>query len=452
MLQRHCRLKHDGDIRIELLEKGSNIYQPLQLQSGGHSTVAIEQDSLTKSTDTLTPQTNQMPGLLTVVRPSLIDSALDSTSNSIEAKNNAIVLGPDTLSTSVNNNVGTPLVQPKMLINLLTQNAMQPKATHKQQRYQCDVCPYNTDVKSQFIYHNSLHVHAGEIYQCIQCNYSVGKKHLLKHHMRIHTNIDGTLTSDSDSGESCSPTSDTSLARAVDLTKLPSTPTLSWTTTTIPIDLDDVISASKVPNKIFSTPNNNSQKITPANTISTLLQSTINKQLLKIQELRCGTDDCHDGEVQTIDKTAILTNDCDDTNSLPDDQSDNEEICPHCPYRANNIDLLKDHLKCHVCVSGHVNLVNCDHCDFSIADETQLKEHVEIHFGLIKSTKRNVAFYTSYDNLEINSTEYRHVHNNESTTTTVQSIKTLFPTKCGMESSSDKENKILVDVNTGQVL
>lgn len=369
-----------------------------------------------------------MPGLISVVKASALlspsegsGSNLDKTVpseqhfNGIEHKSNSSAENSASLS------------QPNMLINLLTQSAQQPKST---KRYQCDLCSYETDGKAQFMYHSSFHSQGGhgETYQCKRCNFSVTKKHLFKQHMRMHTGEDVASSSDDESMQDSS-----EHTQAVDLTKLPGT---SGTSAHGPIDLDDVISASKVPNKTF----------TPS-TLGQLPQSTISKQILKIQELRNASGRSGDKQKSRVEVPSVDA----DATCNPSSPSSKEEKCPYCPFETAKTDVLKEHLQCHICVSGEVNLANCDHCDFSIADETLLKEHVKIHFGLIKTGKRNVAFYTSYDNLEINSTEYRHIHNNE-TTTTVQSMKTLFSSKCGMENSSDKENKILVDVNTGQVL
>lgn len=506
--QRHCRLKHDGDIRIELLEKGSSVYQPLQLHGNGQSSSATESDAGAKTSDNFASTSqNQLPGLLSVVRPLAIDCA-GSDLSSTDASRSLLV---------IDNSNGGLLSQPNMLINLLTQSALQTKASTK--RYQCASCPYETDIKSQFNYHNTLHGASSSsssggggsemTYQCKQCNFSVAKKHLLKEHIQQHHKTNANAVSDDVSiisSDSDSDQSNDQLPQAVDLTKWPSTSSSSG-----PIDLDELISASKVPNRTYATSTSAAVTITAAvaavatttasastvaaiaststahtppaaTTPTTLTNSTINKQILKLQELRnaSGNNNNNNNNSNNLNmnnnsNSSCNTNgnndqmkDCDgmdnvatdlsasNSNHNPNDPSDvqlilKDEKCPHCPFVTNKMDVLKDHLQCHTCVSGRVNLVNCDHCDYSIADETMLKEHVKIHFGLMITAKKNVAFYTSYDSLEINSTEYRHIHTNE-TTTTVQSIKTLFPTKYGLEKSSDKENKILVDVNTGQVL
>ncbi|XP_032530191.2 zinc finger protein 423-like [Danaus plexippus] len=55
-------------------------------------------------------------------------------------------------------------------------------------RHKCTECPYETNSKSQFIYHEQFHrLPADTPYKCQECNYSVSKRHLLHQHMRVHS-------------------------------------------------------------------------------------------------------------------------------------------------------------------------------------------------------------------------------------------------------------------------
>lgn len=245
------------------------------------------------------------------------------------------------------------------------------------------------------------------------------------------------------------------------------------------LDLDDVISASRVPNTSF---NNNSITKLPVNSeqlektkpTTSSSHTTIEKQIRKLQEMK-------NAEVN-------------DTNQVNDDQQTpvpvtgpiivRLEKCPHCPFSTMQPNVLKDHMQCHICVSGIENLINCDHCDYSVANEVALKEHVILHFGgagggvidehhavnqtTYLSKRKNVAFFTSYENLIINRKCMRRSSGNCNCNTENSSgtamggckggncdgIKQIYPMfDSHIEGSSDeKENKIIVDIATGEVI
>ncbi|KAI5632812.1 hypothetical protein NE865_14461 [Phthorimaea operculella] len=57
----------------------------------------------------------------------------------------------------------------------------------KTKRHKCTECPYETNSKSQYQYHEQFHRHpANTPYKCPECNYSVSKRHLLHQHLRVH--------------------------------------------------------------------------------------------------------------------------------------------------------------------------------------------------------------------------------------------------------------------------
>lgn len=54
-------------------------------------------------------------------------------------------------------------------------------------RHRCTECPYETNSKSQFMYHEQFHRAPTDTpYKCPECNYSVSKRHLLHQHLRVH--------------------------------------------------------------------------------------------------------------------------------------------------------------------------------------------------------------------------------------------------------------------------
>lgn len=54
-------------------------------------------------------------------------------------------------------------------------------------RHKCTECPYETNSKSQYMYHEQFHRTTVDTpYKCPECNYSVSKRHLLHQHLRVH--------------------------------------------------------------------------------------------------------------------------------------------------------------------------------------------------------------------------------------------------------------------------
>lgn len=248
-----------------------------------------------------------------------------------------------------------------------------------------------------------------------------------------------------------------------------STPANEMNTETVKeIDLDDMIEASRVPKKSY---NGNEEPIkedvaiesSPLALVSPVplassaaaeelpdvpipFESTMEKQIKKIQETR---------------KLALKSLPTPQTATAAAAMKPRDEKCPHCPFCTQKPEILKDHMQFHISVSGNENQVNCDHCDYSVSDETVLKDHIKLHFTM--STLRNVAFYTSYENLVL--TNYGNC-TIDGTSSSVSSAlngnadaldnnicrKTIYPIECSMEcSSSDKENRILIDIKTGEV-
>ncbi|KAL3282048.1 hypothetical protein HHI36_005249 [Cryptolaemus montrouzieri] len=53
-------------------------------------------------------------------------------------------------------------------------------------RFRCLICPYVTNSKSQYTYHKQFHKPRGGQYACTQCSYNVSKRHLLHQHLKVH--------------------------------------------------------------------------------------------------------------------------------------------------------------------------------------------------------------------------------------------------------------------------
>ncbi|XP_069963462.1 uncharacterized protein [Bactrocera oleae] len=76
------------------------------------------------------------------------------------------------------------------------------------------------------------------------------------------------------------------------------------------------------------------------------------------------------------------------------------EKCLYCPYETKHTTLYKTHLQHHICISNQKETFTCEHCDYTDAKQEHIEEHTRVHFNAVEKLK-SVAFFTSYDNLEL---------------------------------------------------
>ncbi len=525
-LQRHCRLKHNGDINIELIEKrNSNKRTYVRLNcpnSSGQRSInhhdiiesASSDDVQEHHTISKSPNVTQPP---TYHADKCNQSVNYSTDCSDGAPKNMEIDSEDTASKSLSNQSNPP----NQLIQLLNK---------KPKRYQCTSCPYVSPCRSQLESHNKFHnLNECGTFQCRHCSYNVTKKHLLYQHQKMHeyektgrdeTNEDSSASEAIDLTSSltksdhekqlmfcsycparylnekelrghlkmhasffpyrCAVCTYTSrqesyiethmnvhsssyqqktkfMINEFDIRSDYPQPQLSsippeirdenalWivsefnpkqrlnvgsTNDAIDIDLDEMILSTKVPNKTFTSPQKISCK--PSTSVdNTATLSPPHKTILQTQ-----------GGLQNREskQNKIVI-------SKP-------EKCPHCPFCTTKPDVLKEHMQCHISVSGIENQKNCDHCDYSVSDELVLKEHVKLHFSssslspTLLSNRKSVAFFTCYDGLMLSSNK------SESDGCDGSDTRPIYPIAGDQEleeSASDKENKkIIVDINTGE--
>jgi KRAB domain-containing zinc finger protein len=85
-------------------------------------------------------------------------------------------------------------------------------------RHRCTECPYETNSKSQYMYHEQFHrLPADTPYKCPECNYSVSKRHLLHQHLRVH----GILTKKIESEAELEAKSDYKIEFSINLDEIP---------------------------------------------------------------------------------------------------------------------------------------------------------------------------------------------------------------------------------------
>lgn len=358
-------MKHDGDIRIEMTEKGSRMYQPLAVAISG---------SLASVTETLTAtmiSTGHHPTKSDDKKPWHLPSATFTESNQKKKPNE-----PNSAESDE-----TKSISPNPIISQSTK--------------QLDVVKTGIDF--------TINNNKGE-FGCSLCNFEADNAFTLNQHTKMHLNKSDTVpltrsaASMGSSGES----------------------------------IDNCIPDDETTTPNATLPKANSEHAKDTNV----------KQIEKIQELRNQAD----GSKKRGQSPGRSTH---------NSKEANDEKCPHCPFRTAESEALKDHMMCHICVSGHIDLANCEYCDFSIADESMLIEHNNIHFDLIENKQKTVAFYTIYDDLELTTIEQQQNNNDERHPNQYAAVRKLYPkmdNNADFHYSSDKENKILVDINTGQVI
>ncbi|XP_017785914.1 PREDICTED: uncharacterized protein LOC108569018 isoform X2 [Nicrophorus vespilloides] len=77
------------------------------------------------------------------------------------------------------------ITSPSEFLHKIEKQQQPPAESEPTKRYKCIICPYVTNSKSQFTYHKQFHKPNGQ-YTCTECSYNVSKRHLLHQHMKVH--------------------------------------------------------------------------------------------------------------------------------------------------------------------------------------------------------------------------------------------------------------------------
>ncbi|XP_076269371.1 uncharacterized protein LOC143201994 isoform X2 [Rhynchophorus ferrugineus] len=170
VIQRHCRLKHNGDIRVVSSKNGQ------------------EKMEIEEQTDE--PDYNDVPQLGAYkckMCPYSTDDSDEHQAHQPGHKPNGdnnvkcffckfwVAQEGDLLDHLRLHGVSDPQ-------EFLRNNASDPEG----KKFKCTLCPYVTNTKSQYNYHKQFHKNRGGQYTCSQCSYNVSKRHLLHQHLKIH--------------------------------------------------------------------------------------------------------------------------------------------------------------------------------------------------------------------------------------------------------------------------
>ncbi|XP_023954751.2 uncharacterized protein LOC112058272 [Bicyclus anynana] len=267
-------------------------------------------------------------------------------------------------------------------------------------RHRCTECPYETNSKSQYMYHEQFHrLPADTPYKCQECNYSVSKRHLLHQHMRVH----GIITKKSE--------------MEAELEALSSNSNHGDEKNECSINLDEIpfvwVSAKNEFHKMYkcrycSYVNSQKCKIPNHEKIHCIIFENSDISIYKCLECKFTCDnkgrlaehsklhgeiygriycpvemDVPDEEQITRLRKVIDREKLNATEELPkeiENQGENKEIkvlyfCHKCPARFFSDGELRDHDKYHDLTFSN----KCKSCEFSVPNDDELTLHIFVH-------------------------------------------------------------------------
>ncbi|CAK1549727.1 unnamed protein product [Leptosia nina] len=179
VIQRHCRLKHDGII---------NVITTLKQKPDPNNTSAndVSNDMCTKC-PFKTSDKNMLMTHLQHHKPSS-ESIFKCyfcpyfVKDEQELIQHLVLHGVNDPEEYISKALGSKSPLPDPLNSHINLSISAVAKRHK-----CTECPYETNSKSQFMYHEQFHrLPTDTPYKCTECNYSVSKRHLLHQHLRVH--------------------------------------------------------------------------------------------------------------------------------------------------------------------------------------------------------------------------------------------------------------------------
>ncbi|XP_037904007.1 uncharacterized protein LOC119647229 isoform X3 [Hermetia illucens] len=427
--ERHCRLKHNGDIRIETIDRNSDknmpVYYPLNSQPHPQPSSSSFNNSGNSSNNAAAAITAASPGPSGTVNTNVSNGAGQSQISSSDLPKHKLYGGSF---------VG---LQPTTSSEVLKDSEQEGQASSggaRPRQQQCPLCPFVSESKSQMMYHNSLHKCKADFYQCQICDYICSKKQLLNQHMKIahedkpDIEIDlSTCNNDTIGSQALSfcPRCPARYIGSKDLNlhlKMHNANyshrcgLCSYTALQEPSLLShSTVHSQSYDEKTTKLLQKFTEDIHYPRPKLTLISLNSDDKVWVVErntepDLNESKNPCSEEDVDIDRKPSLLKQQLElngsDTSSHGVDHPDeySTKKCPHCPYETSRSAAdLKLHLENHICVSSKKHFATCLHCDFSVPDERTLKEHTALHFKSIKNN--DVAFYTSYENLELNLVE-----------------------------------------------
>lgn len=309
-LQRHCRLKHGGDIRVVS-------------SKNGQERLVIEE------------QTDE-PDHIDIVQTGTFKCKSCPFSNDNHAEFEEHLEGhlskPETIKCHYCNFYVT---KKEDLVGHLAlhgvsdpEDFLQRMTDHEDvgKKFRCLICPYVTNSKSQYTYHKQFHKPRGGQYSCTQCSYNVSKRHLLHQHLKVHGI---NVTPHRQNGEA--------------------------------IDMEEVSE------EIEEVPSSNSQMDLQSFPDIPLVWVSKNGKFTKMFKCRyCPHVNLRKVNIQEHEKMHSVR----EKNPNSKGNTEVEHHCNECNYVCNNAGVLSSHSKVHQGLSGTVHCL----VDPSKTDEEQISE------------------------------------------------------------------------------
>lgn len=339
----------------------------------------------------------------------------------------------------------------------------------KTKRYKCEMCPYETDSKSQFQYHSSFHKPSrNESYQCKYCSYNVSKRHLLNQHMKMHTACGSGGGMNEDINETQVNASAVEQSQEV-LTNsnerymhfCPKCPGryLSLKEIISHLKRHEVSSNHKCDFCTFSSSDDSDVKAHSAVHTSYYQEKT--KEFIakykqaaeypspQLYTARQGFDDSGANDDIWVVRKQQLQQEQQQKNHEQENNSDQNRIdekCLYCPFQATSVDVLKNHLQCHLAISGHQKSQKCEHCDFSCDNVDRLRDHNKLHFSFLINGSKNLDIFTSFRGLELNVSKINP--NSNDANNNVNGENLVFKEKDVVldDSDNERQEKVIIDV------
>lgn len=344
----------------------------------------------------------------------------------------------------------------------------------KTKRYKCEMCPYETDSKSQFQYHSSFHKPSrNESYQCKYCSYNVSKRHLLNQHMKMHAasgtgslddinDIPLTVNNNPDAISSASGIEQLTSAneKFIHFCSMCPARYLSVREIQTHINLHEINSLHKCEYCSFSSNDDSNVKAHSAVHTSYYQEKTKEfmakyKQAMEypnpdLYPIKQGYEDANDDIWVVCSAQQLQQQQSDDKKESDENKID--EKCLYCPFQATSLDVLKNHLQYHLAISSQHRAHKCDHCDFSIDNIEKLREHNELHFSFLRNggIGKGLEIFTSFRGLELNASRINPNSNDANNNVNGENI--IYrekDVKFMTDSDSDSErkvDKVIIDV------
>lgn len=477
--QRHCRLKHNGDISIEIngqKNEKSKHRQEIHLQQIQPQSQQQQNQSLLVNPNLTFPTQTFKPSELTltpintksiqeylnkgstVQQTPLISVAKDSFLKMKPIESNMVkeqALRPPSLQMSLTKDIPMrKIVIPPALaipkielddddeeeedVNMIDTSEIQQQmkisdevSINKSKRYKCDFCPYETDSKSQFIHHKGFHKPRNESFQCKYCSYNVSKRHLLNQHQKMHQCSESSVSVDNNQ-KTIPEVNETHLYLNEKLMHFCSQcPARYLSLREIIIHLKMHEAPSQIHKCKYCTFSAADDSVVKAHSaVHTTYYQEKTKEFIAKYKIASNfrnsdlTLTKHDID-GVSDEIWIVSNPEQPEKSQQDDSNDEEdgkfaERCPHCPMQALSLEILKDHLQHHSLTSGVVYSEKCSHCDYSSESAEELQKHIKLHFCAITDNKK-LDFYTSFCGLELSITKINNINSEVKSNSNVNS-------------------------------